>query len=250
MVSPRPRRTRPTAASIPSTSINGPQDHTRPLGPLDELASHRVVGAVLGVVEDQGCGGECLDRHRRAGALGLPTDDDELLEPCDAEVEPGVVDRKDDEPGLERRAAHLVGHLGRVQADEPQADVGILAPEVGREVGDQVGGRRPEHPEAERAAAQVAHLGDGVPRPLDVGEDALGLGTEAAAGLGQHEAAAGAGEERDPELAFELAHLLRDRRLREVERPGGAAERAVLDGREEVGELLDCHIGKTLIERR
>ena len=105
------------------------------------------------------------------------------------------------EPGLERRVAHLVGHLGRVEPDEPEPDVRVLAPEVGREVGDQVGGGRPEHAEAERAAAEVAHLGDGVAGPLDVGEHALGLGPEAAARLGQHEAAAGAGEEGDPELA-------------------------------------------------
>ena len=105
----------------------------------------------------------------------------------------------------------------------------------------------PNIPKPERAAAQVAHLGDRVARPIDVGEHALGLGTEAAAGLGEDEPAAGAGEERDAELALELAHLLRDRGLGEVERARGAAERAVLDGGEEVRELLDRHIGKTLI---
>ena len=66
---------------------------------------------------------------------------------------PGVVDREHDEPGLERRVAHLVGHLGRVQADEPEPHVGVAAAEVGGEVGDQVGGGGAEHPEAERAAA-------------------------------------------------------------------------------------------------
>ncbi len=114
----------------------------------------------------------------RAQPGRLAADDDELLEPRDAEVEPGVVDREDDEPGLERRVPHLVGHLGRVEADEPEPHVGVLLAEVGREVGDQVRRGRTEHPEAERAAAEVAHLGDRVARPLDVGEHALGLGPE------------------------------------------------------------------------
>ena len=176
--------------------------------------------------------------------------DDELLEPRHAKVEPGVVDGQDDQPRLERRIAHLVGHLRRVEPDEAEADVRVLAPEVGREVGDQVRRRGSEHPEAERAAAEIAHLGDGVARPLDVGEHALRLGTEAPARLGEHEPAAGPGEEGDPELGLELPHLLRDRGLGEVERARGGAERAVLDGGQEVRELLNCHIGKTFIKRR
>ena len=227
-----------------------PQRDAGALGPVDELAAHRVVGAVLGVVEDQRRVGERLDRDRLEGASSLAADDDELLDARNAEIEPGVVDGQDDEPRLERRVAHLIGHLGGVEPDEPEPDVRVLPPEVGREVGDQVGGRGAEHPEAERAAAEVAHLGDRVPGPVDVGENALGLGAEAAARLGQHEPASGAGEERDPELALELPHLLRDRRLREEERARGTAERAVLDGREEVAELLNRHIGKTFTKRR
>ncbi len=229
---------------------HGPERHARPLGAVDELPPHRVVSAVLGVVQDQWCLGERLDRDGLARAVVVATDDDELLQPRDPEVEPRVVDRQDDEPGLERGIAHLVGDLRRVEADEAEANVRVLAPEVRREVGDQVRRRCAEHAEAERAAAKVAHLGYGVPGTLDIGEHALGLGPEPAAGLGEHEAAAGACEERDPELALELSHLLRDRRLREVERARGSAERAVLDRGQEVRELLNRHIGKTLIKRR
>ena len=45
----------------------------------------------------------------------------------------------------------------------------------------------------------------------------------------------------DAELGLERAHLLGERGLGEVERPGGAAERAVLGRGEEVGELLQSH---------
>ena len=137
-----------------------------------------------------------------------------------------------------------------LRPDEAEAHVGVLAAEVGREVGDQVGRGGSEHPEAERAAAEVAHLGDSVTGPLDVGEHALRLRAEAPARLGEHEPAAGPGEEGDPELCLELPHLLRDRGLGEVERARGSAERAVLDGGQEVRELLNRHIGKTFIKRR
>ena len=165
---------------------------------------------------------------------GLPADDDELLEPRDADVEAGVVDREHDEAGLELRLAHLLGHLRRVEADEPEPHVGVAAPEVGGEVGDQVGRGGAEHPEAERAAAQVAHLGDRVARAIEVGEHPLRLGPEAAARLGEHEPAAGAGEEGDPELRLELPHLLRDRGLGQVEGARGGAEGAVFGRGEEV----------------
>ena len=80
-----------------------------------------------------------------------------------------------------------------------------------------------------------------------IGEHPLCLGPEAAARLGEDEAAAGASEQRDAELRLELAHLLRDGGLREVERARGGAEGAVLGRGEEVLELLDRHIGKTLL---
>ena len=177
-------------------------------------------------------------------------DDDELLEPRHAKVEPGIVDRQDDQPRLECGVAYLVGHLRRVEPDEAEAHVGVLAAEVRRKVGDQVRRCRTEHPEAERAAPEVAHLGDRVTGSLDVGEHALRLRAEAPAGLREHEPPARAGEECDPELGLELPHLLRDRGLGEVERARGSAERAVLDGGQEVRELLNRHIGETFITRR
>ena len=91
------------------------------------------------------------------------------------------------------------------------------------------------------APVMIPHVRDRLARAREGGLDALGLGPERAARLGEHDAPADAGEELDAELRLERAHLLGERRLGEIERAGGAAERAVLGGREEIGELLQCH---------
>ena len=78
---------------------------------------------------------------------------------------------------------------------------------------------------------------------LRLGQRALRVGLEEPAGLGQLDAAAGADEQRDAELGLEPADLLREARLGDQERVGGGAERPVFGRREEVGELLKCHIG-------
>ena len=82
---------------------------------------------------------------------------------------------------------------------------------------------------------------DRLARPGERCEHALGLGTERAAGLGEDDPAADADEQLDSELGLERANLLRERGLGEVELARGTAERAVLGGGEEVGELLQSH---------
>ena len=113
--------------------------------------------------------------------------------------------------------------------------------EVGDEPGEEEAGGGPEHADAERAAGQLAHLGDCLAGARERREHPLGLGTEGTAGLGEDDAAADAREQLDAELRLERAHLLREGRLGEVELAGRAAERAVLGRGEEVGELLQSH---------
>jgi hypothetical protein len=79
------------------------------------------------------------------------------------------------------------------------------------------------------------------PRRLDGGEHGLGVGTKGAARLGRHEPAADALEELDAELGLEPADLLGERRLGEVQRLGGGAERALLEGCYHVLQLLKIH---------
>ena len=113
--------------------------------------------------------------------------------------------------------------------------------EVGDEPGEEEARGRAEHADAESAAGQLAHVGDGLARTRQRREHALGLGAEGPAGLREHDAAADAGEQLDAELRLERADLLRERGLGEVELAGGPAERAVLGRGEEVGELLQSH---------
>ena len=156
-------------------------------------------------------------------------------------LESVVDDGEDDQSRLEAAGADRVGDERRVLPDEPQADVRVALAEVAREIGDQVPGRRAEHPEAQGPAAKLADAAHGVARAIDVGEHALGLGAERASRLGQRDPASHPCEEVDAELALQLSDLLGERRLRDVERPRCRRERPVLRGGEEVAQLHQIH---------
>ena len=110
-----------------------------------------------------------------------------------------------------------------------------------RKVGQQVidGGR--ERAEARRPGPHVAHACDRLARRLDLGQDALGVRQERASRLGRLDAAPDAHEQRNAQLALEPADLLRERGLRQVQDLGRRAERPLLEGLAEVGELLEVH---------
>ena len=171
----------------------------------------------------------------------VATDDDELLPVHGSHVESVVVDREHDERRLEPSLPHGVRHERRVLPDQPQAHVRVAAAELGGEAGDEVGGGGAEHAEAERPAAELANVADGVARAVDVVEHALGLRAEGPTGLRERDAATGTREQLDAELGLELADLLGERGLRDEQRPRGRGEGAVLDGGEEVAELLESH---------
>jgi hypothetical protein len=157
------------------------------------------------------------------------------------DLEPPVVDRERDEPGLERAVADGVGHLDRVLADHADADIRVAAAEVLDEPAEQVVVRAPERPEAHRAAGQGAHLLDRLDRLLRRRERALGMRPQHPAGLGQDQPPAGAREEGDAELRLQLADLVREARLGHHQRLGRCRERALVRRSEEVPELLERH---------
>jgi len=99
----------------------------------------------------------------------------------------------------------------------------------------------PKRAEGRQPAAQLADRADRLARPLGGGEHGLRVGTQGACALGQHDAAPDALKERDAELRLEAAHLLGERRLREMQRLRRGRERAVLDRREDVLQLLQGH---------
>ena len=79
-----------------------------------------------------------------------------------------------------------------------------------------------EEAEADGAAGQVAHFADRLDRLLGLAEGPLGVGAQQAAGLGQLDPAAGAGEQRDAELGLQPADLLRQARLGHMQGIRGA----------------------------
>ena len=125
-----------------------------------------------------------------------------------------------------------------VQADDAHAHARMAAAELGDEVDARVVAGGPPRPEGGRAAAQLAHGDDRVARRLGRVQRPLGVRAQRVPGLGRLQPAADALEEPDAELGLEPAHLLGERRLREMELLGGRRERAVPEGREEVLELL------------
>ena len=58
---------------------------------------------------------------------------------------------------------------------------------------------------------------------------------------GEFDAAAGPLEERGPELALELADLLAERRLRQVQPPGGDREVQRLGNGDEIAQVAEFH---------
>ena len=171
-------------------------------------------------------------------ALGV---DDLELRHRGADFEAVVVDRQRDQAGFEAPGAHAVRELAGVLADDADGDLWVAAREVFDEAGQQqvVGGA--ERPERRGPA------GEGACSPHGVGgvgcgrERTLGLGPEQPPGVGELEPAAGAHEERDAELGFEVGDLLGDAGAREVQGVRGGGEGAVLGRGEEVRELLERH---------
>ena len=70
-------------------------------------------------------------------AVGVAAHDDELLAMDGPELEPVVVDGKDDEGCLEPSLADRVGDEGGVLADQPEPDVRVAPAEVADEIGDE-----------------------------------------------------------------------------------------------------------------
>ena len=171
----------------------------------------------------------------------VPAHDDELLAVDGPHVETVVVDRQHDKRRLEPAGAHAVGDERRVLANETEPDVGVAPPELGRELGDEIRRRGPEHPEADRASAKLANIADSVARVVEGCEDALRLGAKRPPGSSEGDAATDAREQLDAELRFELPHLLGERRLGDEERARCGGERAVVGSGEEVAKLLEIH---------
>jgi hypothetical protein len=91
------------------------------------------------------------------------------------------------------------------------------------------------------AAERATELVDVLAGLVELGDDASGAGGDREPGLGRRDAAARALEQRDAQLAFEPAHLVRQRGLGEVQLLGGAREVPVAGDRLDAPQLSHVH---------
>jgi hypothetical protein len=189
------------------------QAHAAGLGAFGELAADRVPVGGLGVVEDQRRGGEPLDGGRLPGAFGIRAHVHDFVPHDRANVELVVVDGQEHDAGFQFAATDAVGDRGGVAADQPQGDIRMAAQEHRDEPVDVPRRRAAEDADGDGAPLECGEFADGAGGVLDGAEAARGVLGERAAGLGEHDAPAGADEQIGAERLFELADLLRDRGL-------------------------------------
>ena len=79
-------------------------------------------------------------------------------------------------------------------------------------------------------------------RAVELAEQLTGVAQERLAGRGQLDPSARAGQQRAAELLLELAYLLAQRRLGDVQAGGGAAEMQLLCDRDEIAQLAKFHL--------
>jgi putative acetyltransferase len=196
-----------------------------------------------GVVDEglvaKGCGGDgALPGARMVGG----EDDNEGLgdEGGDGEAVGGVAVAED--AGVEGAVLEALNDLGGEGFVEVEMDARVR-PAIGAEDG----GQGAEHGGADEADVERAELAaaDGagfVEVALDVAEGAPGAVEKGSARGGEADGARGAEEERRAEYLFELADLLRERGLGEVEAQGGASEVKLFGDGYEVAEVAKLDV--------
>ena len=112
---------------------------------------------------------------------------------------------------------------------------------------DQLGHDGIERGAFGEAQRQLAHLAarrapGGLQRRVGALQDVLGAGQEGASGIVQPHAAALAVEQRRANLCFQLADLLRQRRLRHAQLLGGLREVLGFGGGDEIAQMPQFHI--------
>src|SRR5262249_35224213 len=107
--------------------------------------------------------------------------------------------------------------------------------------GQYVNAGRGAGPDEQRSPAEPAELEDGLASALGGVDDLRGVWLEDAAGLGQRDRAALAYEQIGPELRLELAHVLGQRGLRQMDLLGGDAEALLPSHGEEHFALPERH---------
>lgn len=99
----------------------------------------------------------------------------------------------------------------------------------------------PASSDAQTARRAMTHVVDAEPRHFDLLQDTPRLGQEDGPRLGERDGPVRPVQQTYPELLFELADLLADRRLRNVQSCCGPAEVQVLRDSYEISEVAKFH---------
>ena len=153
----------------------------------------------------------------------------------------GVVDAALDEADLGEAVTNGAGDLAgvadrQVDADQRVAHAEGLEPARQPVAGDGLAGVQQQ-----RAALQLAHLGQLQPGRRSPRQHGAGLVQEHAAGLGQLDATSDPGEQLDLAPVLERVDRVADGRLRQVERPRRLRHVLPLGHGDEHAELLQGH---------
>ncbi len=156
--------------------------------------------------------------------------------------QPLVAHRHLGEADLAGPAEHRVEQFaGTVRVGEAHGHARMDLPEGADERGDGVDGERGKGHEVEASGDEPGHGGDLRPHGLDRPQRLARRGHERLAGRGETNPPSDAGEQFGAELALELAHRLGQRRLGDEARRRGGGERALIDHRHGVAQLVQLH---------
>jgi hypothetical protein len=199
------------------------------LGAFDELPPGGVLVTPAGLGQHEGGLRELLDRDGAALSCACRAGVDDL-EPRygGADLETVVVDRQGHQARFETAGPYGVRELAGVLADDADRDLRMATGELLDELGEQevVGGAGgPERRGSRGQSTGTSHDMRGVACGC---ESPLRLGSQQVSGLGQHQPAAGAHEERDAELGLEVGDLLGDARASQAQDVRRGCEGAVL----------------------
>ena len=151
---------------------------------------------------------------------------------ADRESEKGEVDASGAETFEKDRSDFL---------DDGDFGFGKFSGEFGQVLRKEIRGDRGNDADDDRAAQGVSLLREVTAGGFEFAEDRAGAGKKGLPDFGEADGAAEAVEEAGAEFVFELADLLRERRLRDVRLAGGTTEAAGIDDGAEVAELVKFH---------
>ncbi len=157
------------------------------------------------------------------------------------DLQPGVVGRRADQRQLDRVGRYHVEQLGGVPDGDPHHALRVQLAVAAEQVGQQVGGQRVADAQAQRAVGQAGGGAGRLGRGVGQRQDLLGVGQQRLAGRRELQPPRQPLDQRRADLRLQRRDLLRDGRLRQIQRLGRAREVAQpRDGREDA-QFGDVH---------